>query len=455
MVISRDQILSYIANASLFGNLGLFVGTGLSKALTNGEARSFDELLKKVGHDLDLGFNFNDLSNVTGKSFPRIAQEMVDRIAIRDYADEEQELALKKATIEFKRAICRECNLVPKKTIAEKYREILKDIPIQWIVTTNYDFLLEDILPNSIYLLPNQLMNTRHDYVPIYHLHGHLRSRESLVITESDYIKLFSPIEYRQLKLNLLLAESATVMLGYSLGDVNIQSAIEWSRTFKKESGLKVEDHQSIIIQALFKRKNPRRKPYLGNNGEVVIETSNLSDFLSEIRATIKERREEHEASREMFKRWLAINKDVSIFANDSDLRSEFIEEVKKSPRSYDVQMLIKYLNAVLEPVWSKARKRGGFEHYEHLLNILLDILENIPFPKMHPSLFAYLAEKLNDVSNYVEPGCIKSYGTSWDASMTWKRRKASIPNRMKKELTNYAKRQYWSRFCTLLDQDS
>src|SRR5450759_996634 len=110
MTISRDQILSYIANASLFGNLGFFVGTGLSKALTDGEAPSFDGLLKSVGCDLGLAFNFDDLRNVTGKSYPRIAQEMVNILANRDYGNEEQELALEKAHAKFKRTICRECN---------------------------------------------------------------------------------------------------------------------------------------------------------------------------------------------------------------------------------------------------------------------------------------------------------------------------------------------------------
>jgi hypothetical protein len=451
MTISRGQILSYIANASLLGNLGFFVGTGLSKALTDGEAPSFKELLTRVGHDLDLGFDFDDLSNLIGKSFPRIAQEMVARVASRYYVHEDREAALRKAAAKFKHSICRECNLVPEQDIANRYREILKDIPIQWVVTTNYDFLLEDILPSSIYLLPNHLMNIRNDFVPIYHLHGHLRVPESLVITESDYIKLFSPTEYRQLKLNLLLAESATVMLGYNLGDVNVQSAIEWSRTFKSERGLQIEKYQSIVIQALFQRGTPRGSPYYGSNGEVIIETSDLSLFLSEIRDTITIRREEYESSRRLFQEWLAAEKTASVIANDSNARSEFIETVKKFPRSYDIQMLIKFLSAVLEPIWTNARQDQGFEHYDHFLNILLDIIENIPVSDTHPSLFAYLAEKLNDVASFIEPDGTRSRGTSWSASVTWQRRKSSIPDGMKKELTNYAKLHHGYRLRDLL----
>ena len=452
MTISRNKILSYIANASLFGTLGLFVGTGLSKSLTDGEAPSFKELLTNVGRDLDLGFDFDDLGNLIGKSFPRIAQEMVDRIASRDYEDDAQDEALRKATGKFKRSICRECNLVSEENIAQTYRDILKDIPIQWVVTTNYDFLLEDILPNSIYLLPHQLMNIRNDFVPIYHLHGHLRSPASLIITESDYVKLFSPTEYRQLKLNLLLAESATVMLGYSLGDVNVQTAIEWSRTFKNERGLKVEEYQSIVIQALFVRDDPKEQPYYGTNGEVIIETSDLAEFLCEIREQIIDRKEEHEASRALFQEWLEEEKSASVIANDEDARGEFVEAIKKFPRSYDVQMLIKFLSDVLEPIWTEARQDMGFEHYDHFLNILLDILENIPVKDTHPSLFAYLAEKFNDVAYYMKPDGTRSRGTSWDATATWQRRKAAVPNRMKKELINYARRHHRYRLRNLLE---
>lgn len=450
MKLTRNAIFEEIANAALFGSLGLFVGTGFSKSIADHTSPSFHELLSEVCYDLKIDFDFDDPELLRGKSYPRIAQEIVNHIQ----ENSSSKISMRRAQLKLKRSVCNACDLLPNKKKAEKYRKIFKKVPIQWVITTNYDFLLEDVIPGSVCHLPNQYLNARTDYIPIYHLHGHRRSPSSIVITESDYIKLLAPTEYRQLKLNLLLAESTTVMLGYSLGDVNVQSAISWSTTFTDEHGLNNEDYQSLVVQALYVTKDPREMPYKGNNGETIIETDDLFSFLDEIKDAIKERQEEHNETVNLLNGWL--DKELSsLIADDSTARDDFIHAITQFPRCYDIQKLIDFLDAVLNPIWDEAREDGGFSHYGRYLNVLLDILVNLPAENIHPSLFSYLADRLDNVATYMEYDGSHTHGSSWEATDIWQSRKESIPKEMTRELTKYAKRHGSYRLLRLLGDDN
>jgi len=447
MELSRERLLIEVANAALFGSLGLFVGTGFSKAVTEGTAPSFRELLQEVCRDLDIHFDFDDPESLRGKSYSRIAEEIVTRIK----ESGTQRISTRRAEVKLKRAVCKACDLIPERIIANKFRNVLKDIPIQWVITTNYDFLLEDVIPGSVCLLPDQILNARGDYVPIYHLHGHRRSPSSIVITESDYVKLLTPTEYRQLKLNLLLAESTTIMLGYSLGDVNVQSAIEWSRSFRDERGLRNEPYQSLVIQALYVHDEPERAPYKGRNGEVIVETGHLQSFLTELKEAINDRKKQHEEAIGILNEWLE-DSSSSLIADDSDAREDFINNIAQFPRCYDVHTLISFLDSVLDPIWNKAREDGGFTHYNRFLDVLLDILVNLPSENIHPSLFSYLAARLDDVAYYIEPDGRRTFGSSWEATNAWQTGKDSIPIQMKTELQRFSKRHGGYRLLRLLE---
>lgn len=437
MRLTREHVLEQISNAALFGSLGFFIGSGFSKALTDGNAPSFQELIQGVCSDRKITFDFDNPNNLRGKSYPRIAQELVEKIR----RNSKHEISTGIAKLILKRSISKVCDLIPEKEISNKFRKVFKGIPLQWVITTNYDFIIEDVIPGSVCLLPNQILIARTEYVPIYHLHGHRRSPHSIIVTENDYTKLLAPIEYRQLKLNLLLAESTTIMLGYSFGDINVQSAIEWSRSFRDEQGLKNEPYQSLVVQGLYVRNKPKEKPYRGTNGEIILETNDLYSFLKEIRKSIKKRKKVHFEAIEIIDEWLDEKRSSSLVADDTGAREDFVKDISEFQRCYDVHKLISFLNSVIDPIWSKARLDGGFEHYDHYLNVLLDIIVGLPIDNIHPSLFSYLAARFDDVSSYIEHDGTRRTGSSWDATSTWQSRKDEIPKEMNHELRKYAKR--------------
>ncbi|MBI5608597.1 MAG: SIR2 family protein [Deltaproteobacteria bacterium] len=233
---TRDEVFKRLAKSALDGYLGLFVGTGFSIALTNGRAPNFKKLLQEVCGELNIAFDFGDAAAVLGKSFPQVASSLVE-LRAREMlklapTGSDPDLVGQSALNEVRQAIATKTNLQPDPLLRAPYKAVLAKVSPSWIVTTNYDFILEALFDRSTSLLPENFLLPSTKLVPIYHLHGHRRRPESIVVTEEDYVGLFGPLEYRQLKLTLLVAESSTVMLGYSLGDINVRAALSWARGF-------------------------------------------------------------------------------------------------------------------------------------------------------------------------------------------------------------------------------
>jgi hypothetical protein len=240
--LTRKRVLQYIADASLFGQLGLFVGAGFSMALTNQKAPSFGELLQRVAERLELDFDFDDLDNFRGRDFPRIAAQLVDLL-------EKGASSRKSAEVKFKREIAKICTLAPDEALLAAFRPVVTGLKPSWIITTNYDFILEMLFEEAISLLPNEAVLPRHDQVPIYHLHGHRLIPESIIVTTDDYVDLLgTPMEYRQHKLSLLLTESTTLMLGYRGGDMNVLTAMKHARSFAEDRDLQLQKYEGRVV---------------------------------------------------------------------------------------------------------------------------------------------------------------------------------------------------------------
>ncbi|QII07857.1 hypothetical protein BH93_22970 [Rhodococcoides fascians A25f] len=107
---------------------------------------------------------------------------------------------------------------------------LLKDCAdnIDLVITTNYDFFLEEIFSNFVvYSSQNELIAAETAGVAeIYKIHGSLSSPNSIVLTKSDYDEFNKRNEYLIAKLLTLFAEHPIIFLGYSLGDRNVQSIL-------------------------------------------------------------------------------------------------------------------------------------------------------------------------------------------------------------------------------------
>ena len=440
----RQDVLEFLAHAVGYGNLGLFIGAGFSKAvLSDGEeeeaALSWAQLLEKAAKRLQV--KYADIPTA-GLSYPAVASAIC---AMRSAQTGDN---FAKSLRELKNEVARLTGWYPSSEQRNKYSKHLEVFNPAWIITTNYDLVIEALLTGkSVPLGPNDPLLAPKGFVPVYHLHGVRTQPQEMIISQEDYISLFRPTEYRQIKLALTVKESATLFLGYGLGDVNVLTALDWSKNvFKSKRG----DYPNDMVQVLRKDK-PRKEPYRDENRIVILETADLLPFFEEfgsVRTTRKEMEDEkRDALRKLAdKLSLANAKTVSHFIDSEEYRAKVLERVSEDA-SYLITEFISFFNACIEETWERARPKGAFEAYNQNLNMVLDTLTAFDFSCFPPALFQTAAESLERVASYV--GNVP--GQSYAASSTWQNRKGELSRKTVAELALIAQQYGYSQLRALL----
>lgn len=434
--IDINDVYERIASSSLYGNLGIFAGAGFSKAVlrgSNSDALSWGELLEQCCEKLDVGHEIFEQKNI---SYPEVASKICSCYA------EKENIGYDEASTALKREIAKLTNWYPTESKRKKYYQFFKCMNLNWILTTNYDLLLETVLSGrGLSLGPtDQLLNPRH-MVPIYHLHGIRVDPNSIIITQEDYISLFRPSEYRQFKLPLLLKESTMILVGYGLGDINVLTALDWSKNVFNNTSSVSYPHD--IIQLLH-TKNPSKSPYRDKNDIIIVETSNIETFFEELCNVIEEKQT-------LFEQNLIELEDLNgKFTNPSEkMIKKFIDNqhyrqgiIKKleGNETYLTSGFLYFLDAVVNETKNRAEPTGAFFAYDERLKVILDVLVAVDVDKMPHSLFNLLASSFEDVSQYIG----QSHGDSWDAYDTWIARRNDIPDKTIQEMKDYYELKWW-----------
>jgi hypothetical protein len=262
---------------------------------------------------------------------------------------------------------------------------------------------------------------------------------EELIIAQEDYVALFRPNEYRQIKLALTIKESTTLILGYGLGDVNVLTALDWSKNVFKNAAA---NYPNGLIQ-VFRAASPKQKPYLDRNGIVIVEASNLEAFFDELLEVqekyAKEYGEQQESLKQFAKELDSADKGiVDHFIDDEDFRDGVLEELSQYPIDL-IAGFVSLLDKCIEETWARSSPGGAFEGYNENLVLLVDILEAFPMNKIPPALFQTVAYSLNRVSGMVAEHW-GQFGKSWSAGTTWSKRKGDLKVETVKELRAVSK---------------
>jgi hypothetical protein len=429
---SREETLKFISKSASFGNLGLFIGAGFSKAVLNSKhnaiALSWGELLSKCSEYLGIDF---DTIWKEGVSYPEIATKICEKHSLDNKISYEDSLQ------KLKKEICSLTSWYPDKEKREEYSSHLMSLDAAWIITTNYDLIIESLLTGkSITLSPKDQLITPTNITPVYHLHGVRINPESIIISQEDYVSLFRPSEYRQIKLALTIKESTVLILGYGLGDVNVLTALDWSKNvFKEEQS----NYPHDVIQVI-KKDNPETNPYRSKNGILIVETSELDHFFSEFSGIrTEEKKLEKVESDSLNKLVNELNKSmIKKFIDDNNYRKKAINVLSKF-QIHIISGFVTFLNKCLDEAWERSSPSGAFEGYSQYLNIILDILINISYEAMPPALFETVAYGLERVGYYIDKKGVHSSGNSFSATDKWHNRKKDLPSRMVEELRNYS----------------
>lgn len=106
--------------------------------------------------------------------------------------------------------------------------ELLADLNVDGIITTNWDLLLEQLFPDYRVFIGQQelLFSNPQQIGEIYKIHGCSTRPNSLVLTDSDYKQFNDRNAYLAAKLMTLFVEHPIIFIGYSLSDPNISSLL-------------------------------------------------------------------------------------------------------------------------------------------------------------------------------------------------------------------------------------
>lgn len=443
---SREQVIHYISESSIYGNLCLFIGAGFSKELVGNEALSWGQLLEKAAEQLGTKFDFSD-KRLIGTGYPEIASLMC-----RKYADDHG-VPLQQCVDALKVKVAELTCWYPADEKKALYAAHLSSLEPAWVVTTNYDLVIESLLPgSSITIGPDQPLVFPKGRTPVYHLHGVRTYPDKIVLCREDYTALFRPNEYRQIKLALTLKESTTVLLGYGLGDDNVLTAFDWSRNVFDEE---IKSYPSEVIQ-IVRMKEPKPKPYRGHNGALILEIQSLESFFNELMPYVEHRKTlEKELGAKLAQVRAQLVKSpedaVEAFIDSKEFREATLSIINNAGYAPLIDGFIPFFEKCIDKTFERSLPFGAFSGYAEGLVIVLDIVETYGATHMPPALFHKIATALHRQTPYIG---LKS-GQSHKAGRIWNERKQKIPFNQLRELKIYAQNKGWGEVVALLDFSS
>jgi hypothetical protein len=132
--------------------------------------------------------------------------------------------------------------------------ELLKRVEkksIAGVITTNYDLLLENILPRyKTYIGQKELIFSQLQGVgEIYKIHGCCTNPASIVINEDDYKEFDDKNAYLASKILTLFLEHPIVFMGYSIEDENIRNILKSIVRCLSKENLKKLKKRLIFIE--------------------------------------------------------------------------------------------------------------------------------------------------------------------------------------------------------------
>jgi len=438
MFLKKEEVFKQICSASLQGTLGLFAGSGFTKALLEDSheysAYNWGELLEECCEEMNVE---TDILKNKG-SYPEIASKICKQHSINEGQDISESISLLKTTI------AKAVTAYPREETQDQYAEYFEKLSFNWIVTTNYDTMIEALLPGKAFpLSPKDSFIKIQNLTPVYHIHGIKTNPESIIITNEDYVSLFRPNDYRQSRLPFLIKESLILMVGYAFGDMNVIAAVDWSKNVYTNL---IEDYDFPIIQLLY-TESPKDKPYYDSSGIIVYEISSIKNFFDDLSIFMDKYREAYNKKINLVYDKIAYftletNENVSEFIQNQNIRIDTISFIENLSREfqYIYPNYISFLRRVISELKNAAAPYGAFEAYNQRLIVLLDILENMSLRHMPTAFFQLIADSLNSLACYIGD----TQGKSYSAHNTWNERKSSIPEDTIAELKNYDDAKAW-----------
>ena len=411
-----------IAYAAASNRLCLFTGTGFSKAVSDGDAPSWQGLLEELCALLP---NQDSLKNglfPKGKISPLSLEESAQVISIE----------LKSCGKSIHEEVSKIISKLELKGENDHLIEFFSSRAFR-VVTTNYDKLAEELTSDNEChsIAPGLPIPKSPARVKVYHVHGSIDSPQNMVLTSDDYFNFINNNSYFSRKLSTVLHENTVVILGYSLGDINLKAIMSDYKGFSKSHVVGA----NIFLVARSSVDQHVKDYYSHCYGIRVVDNLDIHDFFEELNETIPK------VERIVDKSIRSIRKVVyegrtfkKKYLSLEDSFSKIISSLSAEGLSLGDDRVVKVLGEIIEAKRELTIEDNAWDQYVHLAKWLIYLgtifeidgtsIENI-----------YLTAVLRSMQTMSKRLVI---GYSWHAYKAWSTRWPSIISSNRSLIRNY-----------------
>ena len=224
-----EQDIRFLAEELEKGKLIVFVGAGVSK---NSGLPDWKELIKDYAE-------YRGIKEFTSKEYLTIPEEVFERYGSLKY----YEIAEKRFSGEY---------------FPNSIHRILKEMDLTYIITTNYDTLIEDEIKNLQVVSKDEDLPYTSSNRMLIKMHGDFKNK-NIVLKKSDYDNYEKNFQLISTLIKGLFTTNTILFIGYSYNDVNVKQIMNWIKEILKE-----ETRKAFLVE--FTEKDDKEE----ENGEQI-----------------------------------------------------------------------------------------------------------------------------------------------------------------------------------------
>ncbi len=341
----------------------MFVGTGFSMHITDIKAPTWLGLLKKCAKKIDEGDVLIDQLFPEDKPIMPL-EECASIIQVKMHSQGKC-LHTEIANIVRKLKLGKNAKLT---------KGFIKKFPHLKIITTNYDELIEKKLldegESTSYSIGYPI-NRQPKGVQIYHIHGSVKFPKKMVVTADDYFNFINNPDYFSKKVQTLIEENTTIIIGYSLGDINFKSILNKLRTDR----LHDINRQHLFFLSRQEIDKNVKDYYDKSYGLRVIDNTEIDDFFNEIITNHEKIKDRVSKSRSLLMSVLNGDKKFTdTYLKKRDSFFEIIATLSSNGILISHLDVMKFLKDVLKRKRSFTGETGAWGQYVHLADWLVQL---------------------------------------------------------------------------------
>ena len=333
-----EQDIRFLAEELEKGKLVVFVGAGVSK---NSGLPEWEELIKDYA-------DYRGIKEFTSKQFLTIPEEVFERYGSLKY----YEIAEKRFLGKY---------------VPNSIHRILKKMKLTYIITTNYDTLIEDEIKNLQIVSKDEDLPYTNSNRMLIKMHGDFENK-NIVLKKSDYDNYEKNFQLISTLVKGLFTTNTVLFIGYSYSDTNVQQIMNWIKEILKE-----KTRKAFLVE--FTNEDNKEE----ENGEQInkISLKLLNDNNDEVL---------YERKKERFNN----NYEKTLTKFLSNIYNE--KEKVKQEKIFEIYINLNYLT---EHNWKKLNKYSEIRIDEDWKRILYTRLEFKDIEKYEEMLFKSRIKKI------------------------------------------------------------